>query len=307
MQIIQLTQNQVALVDDEDFEKVNFLKWCVGKRRDTFYAYKRFTKGLDKSVLVPMQNFILDLPLDRVIMVDHIDGNGLNNQKLNLRVCNNQQNNMNKGLQKNVTSGYKGVCYDKNRNKWAAYISLNGKHMYLGRFDFKEEAAYAYDQAANSLYGSFAKTNIDIMIKILCDSVILPQKVYNGDAGWDLFSTLDDFLLGPFERIKIPLGFALEIPPNWVAIIQEKSGLANKHGIITIGNVIDSNYRGEVHATLYNGSLTAVKIIKGNKIAQMIIHPCNTGIDYKVVDKLSDSQRGTGGFGSTGVKRKENA
>lgn len=93
-------------------------------------------------------------------MVDHINGNGLDNRKENLRVVTNSQNLMNRGKNKNNTSGYKGVLWDKVRNKWIALIGFNNKNIYLGRFFTKNEAAFAYNAKAEELFGEFAQINI---------------------------------------------------------------------------------------------------------------------------------------------------
>jgi dUTP pyrophosphatase len=132
----------------------------------------------------------------------------------------------------------------------------------------------------------------------------MPYKEYHGDAGWDVFNYSPDRILIPGERFKFPLGFAIEIPENWVALIQGKSGLSVNNGITTIGNVIDSTYRGQCHATLLNTGNEPVVIRRGQKIAQMLIVPCYTGKYYKIVDELSKTDRGTGGFGSTGLEAK---
>lgn len=136
-------------------------------------------------------------------------------------------------------------------------------------------------------------------VKKLYDDAKLPIKANNGDAGFDIFSRLNITLM-PQERYKFPLGFALECPDGYMVLIQSKSGLADKNGILTIGNVIDSGYRGECHAILYNSSQQPVTFIEGQKIAQMILVPCYTDKNYVIVDNLSISERESNGFGSTG-------
>jgi hypothetical protein len=95
--------------------------------------------------------------LDLSEIIDHMDGNGLNNSRSNLRAATNAQNLQNRGKQKNNTSGIKGVSWDKARSKWAAEIRSQGKRYHLGRFDTKEEAAEAYRKAAKKLHKEFAK------------------------------------------------------------------------------------------------------------------------------------------------------
>lgn len=91
--------------------------------------------------------------------VDHINGDGLDNRKSNLRICNGSQNRCNKGKPKNNTSGYKGVTWHTPNKKWVAQIAVNGKHSYIGSFKTKEEAAKAYNKKAKELHGEFARLN----------------------------------------------------------------------------------------------------------------------------------------------------
>lgn len=137
-----------------------------------------------------------------------------------------------------------------------------------------------------------------LKVKKLREDVKLPVKAREGDAGFDVFSTRE-VLIEPGEIFKFPLGFALEFDPGNVVLIQEKSGMA-VNGISTIGNVIDSGYRGECHAILLNSSKLSVWIKVGQKIAQMLLMPCYTGDKIVEVKELSETARGEGGFGSTG-------
>lgn len=92
--------------------------------------------------------------------VDHINGNRLDNQRSNLRLANHAQNNQNKGLRRDSTTGYKGVCLIKSTGLYLAYINAYGKRYYLGNFQDKESAARAYDEAAKKLHGEYAQTNL---------------------------------------------------------------------------------------------------------------------------------------------------
>lgn len=119
-----------------------------------------------------------------------------------------------------------------------------------------------------------------------------------GDAGYDVFAT-ENIILKPHERYNMPLGIALEFPGDYVCIVNQKSGLANKFGLDTIGNVIDSGYRGEIHAQIVNTSNFNVKIEAGQKIAQLLFLFWKE-LNILYVDKLGETDRGEGGFGSTG-------
>jgi hypothetical protein len=151
MREIALTQGKVALVDDEDFELVSQWKWCVLRGKYTWYAVRGCADG--KSVLLHRE--ILGLSAGMGDYVDHKDGDGLNNQRSNLRIATQSQNNANARNRLNVSSPYKGVCWDKARNVWMARIS----EIFLGRFSSEEDAARAYDEAAVERFGEYARTN----------------------------------------------------------------------------------------------------------------------------------------------------
>lgn len=114
----------------------------------------------------------------------------------------------------------------------------------------------------------------------------------------DLY-TVEPVELNPGERKSIPLGIAIEIPAGYVGLIWDKSGLSHKYGIKHFGGVIDSGYRGEIHAGVMNLSDAYFKFEKGHKIAQLLIQKVEHA-DFVSVERLSDTARGEGGFGSTG-------
>lgn len=148
MKEIKLANNRgITLVDDEDYDWLNQYKWQL---TDTGYA-----KMALKSKTKRMHRFIMKEPED--LLIDHIDGNKLNNQKSNLRVVNKSQNAMNSKNQINTASKFKGVS--KWRNKWFAKIQLNKKQYYLGIFEDEIEAAKAYNKTAKELFGEYAKLN----------------------------------------------------------------------------------------------------------------------------------------------------
>lgn len=150
---IELTQGKVALIDDEDFERVNQFKWCFNDG----YA-KRGIKKNGNVKIIRMHRFVVDAPLGTE--VDHRDGNGLNNQRANLRLCSSTENKRNRKKQlRRVTSGFKGVSWDSHKGKWNSNISIDGKNKSLGLFLKEIDAAKAYDCAAIECYGEFARTN----------------------------------------------------------------------------------------------------------------------------------------------------
>ncbi|MEI6808299.1 MAG: dUTP diphosphatase [bacterium] len=135
-------------------------------------------------------------------------------------------------------------------------------------------------------------------------SAMLPQYAHEGDAGMDVFSN-EDADIGPGEFRLIKTGIAIELPDNTEAQIRPRSGLALKHGISVLNTpgTIDAGYRGEVGVILINHGKAAFHVEKGTRIAQMVIKPV-LRVQVVEVDELSDTKRGAGGFGSTGMKGK---
>lgn len=158
---IPLTQGFVAIVDAADYEWLSQWNWAILKRGPLLYAKRNAWLGDGKRRSVQMHRLVLGLT-DPSIHIDHIDGNGLNNTRGNLRICTQQENMRNRRLNSNSTSGYKGVSWYKDRAKWHAQIVVNGKYHHLGHFITAEEAARAYDAAAIELHGEFARLNFEV-------------------------------------------------------------------------------------------------------------------------------------------------
>ena len=142
-----------VLLDDEDFALVSNYTWCVTNGRGTFYSH---TKIKDKTVY--MHRLILGLT-DPKIPCDHIDHNGLNNQRNNIRACTQSQNLCNRSPRKNGSSKYLGVCWDKEHRKWKVLIHENKRSKFIGRFNLETDAAMAYNNAAKEIHGDFANLN----------------------------------------------------------------------------------------------------------------------------------------------------
>ena len=158
MREIQLTQGYVALVDDADYEELMRYKWRAQVGTRTVYAVRRqpTVAGVRGSIVLMHRQ----IKNTREPNVDHWDGNGLNNQRLNLRPCGVSQNGGNARNSKNNTSGFKGVSVFIDR--WQSGICVKGKQIHLGHFRDKQAAARAYDTAARKYFGEFARVNFPL-------------------------------------------------------------------------------------------------------------------------------------------------
>ena len=141
-------------------------------------------------------------------------------------------------------------------------------------------------------------------IKKLNENAIVPTKGSEYAAGYDLYAVLEDekITIWPHDTVMIDTGWAMKIPKGYFGAIFARSGLASKQGLRPANcvGVIDSDYRGPVKVALHNDTNEHQIVRQGDRIAQLVIIPYNQ-IDFVEVDDLDETERGTGGFGSTGV------
>jgi HNH endonuclease len=151
---IELVSKEIVLVDDDFHSKANQYVWFRrGHGTRNIYACRqeKLRKGKYKPILMHREIMGID---DPAVLIDHIDGNGLNNCSSNLRLANRAENGRNRvRLDKNNKSGFRGVC--KFRGLWRAYIHVAGKSIHLGTYETKEEAAMVFDEAAKKYFGTF--------------------------------------------------------------------------------------------------------------------------------------------------------
>ena len=150
--LIPLTQDKFAIVDAEDYEWLNQHKWHVLKHGRTEYA-----GSYQDGKYIKMHRVLLSAPAG--LVVDHRDGNGLNNRKSNLRLCTHQENIYNQRPRLGAKSRFRGVCWHKRRRRYEARIQKDGKRYSLGSFADEIEAAVVYDIKAMELFGEFAYFN----------------------------------------------------------------------------------------------------------------------------------------------------
>ncbi len=146
---------------------------------------------------------------------------------------------------------------------------------------------------------------INMPTKKLADAAVIPGNAYAGDAGYDLCAT-EEVELQPFERALIPTGLAIQIPEGYAGFVLPRSGMAIKQGLSLVNapGLIDSNYRGELKAIAINlDPKNSIHVNVGDRIAQLVIMKVEN-INFQEVDELDSSERGEGGFGSSGVAQK---
>lgn len=145
-------------------------------------------------------------------------------------------------------------------------------------------------------------STLTIPLKLIDGSIEPPQAQNRGDAGYDLRSS-QDYKIEPGQRVLVSTGIALAIPQGYAGFVQPRSGLAIKNGITALNTpgLIDSGYRNEIKVILINHDPIETFVInKGDRIAQLVIQRYET-VNWQVTDDLDDSERGTDGFGSTGI------
>jgi len=163
MKEIPLSRGKVALVDDEDYEWLNQSRWRLLSHNERYssgpYALRsQYNPDTKRSTTIYMHRLILSAPSH--LQVDHINGNGLDNRRSNLRLCLSRQNQYNyRKTKRPTTSRYKGVSWNKQKRKWEAQIQVNRKHKHLGVFGNEKDAAYCYDAGALRYFGEFARLN----------------------------------------------------------------------------------------------------------------------------------------------------
>jgi hypothetical protein len=160
---LETKNGYIFQIDQEDYDKIRNYPWYGYKSTyrlkngEKKQCTKYIVAHISANERVNLHKLIMNTPVE--IRIDHKNGDGLDNRKSNLRICTQSQNQMNKLKNCNNKSGYKGVSWDKTRNKWRSFIMLAGKNKCLGRFNSPEQAALAYNRAATKHFGEFAKLN----------------------------------------------------------------------------------------------------------------------------------------------------
>ncbi len=143
---------------------------------------------------------------------------------------------------------------------------------------------------------------MELSVKILREGAVLPTRGSALSAGYDLYACLpESAVIPPHETVPVGTGLSMSLPEGWFAAIFARSGLAAKRGLRPANcvGVCDADYRGEYIVPLHNDTNEPRRVEPGERIAQMILLPCQE-LDFRVVEKLSATDRGAAGFGSTG-------
>lgn len=159
------------------------------------------------------------------------------------------------------------------------------------------EARYTPDGAEN--YTTYNYFNVPIKVQLLNEKARIPTKAHQDDAGWDLYS-IEDVEILPGERKIIKTGISLQIPNGYAGLIWPRSGLSVKNGIDVLAGVVDATYRGEVMVCLLNTGKDSISLPSNSRIAQILFQEVPRFV-LTQTSSLDDTNRGTGGFGSSGA------
>jgi hypothetical protein len=154
---IYLGEGEYTIVDPDVYYRLGHFKWFLVGNKRKMYAGRSIKTGPNETKIERLHRVIMNAGPEEII--DHRDGNSMNNRVENLRPATHSQNNCNVPKRKNTSSQYKGVYFDKRRERWMVYIKFKGEKMYVGSFVLEIEAACAYDRAAIKYHGEFARLN----------------------------------------------------------------------------------------------------------------------------------------------------
>lgn len=138
-----------------------------------------------------------------------------------------------------------------------------------------------------------------LKFKIVNPNALAPEYAHEGDSGMDVRAVAGG-MIAPMGRATVMVGIAAEIPEGYELQVRPRSGLASKAGVFAMFGTIDQGYRGEIGVTLYNFNHSAFVFHAGDRIAQLVLAPVPL-LRIQIVDEISETERGTNGFGSTGV------
>ncbi|GHH65218.1 hypothetical protein GCM10017772_03090 [Promicromonospora soli] len=176
---------------------------------------------------------------------------------------------------------------------------IPGPHAWQGTLA-APRAEVAYSSGVPTPVPSDDGSTVDVLIRLL-DDVPVPSYAHPGDAGADLVTTVD-VEIPPQGRVVVPTGVSIALPDGYAAFVHPRSGLAAKHGVTIVNapGTVDAGYRGEIKVTLLNTDTTeAVKLARGDRVAQLVIQKVERA-RFLAAETLPGSQRGDGGFGSSG-------
>lgn len=169
-----------------------------------------------------------------------------------------------------------------------------------------EDMMGIFNEEMKSLNDDFEnyKPKLYLGYKVLHPDAVIPKYNYEGDSGFDLHS-IEEITIEPFGRALIPTGLSLDIKDGYEIQVRSKSGLALKEGLFVLNSpgTVDNSYTGEIKAIIFNTNQQPYTIKKGMKVAQAVLSPVVNGgwVDLEEVKEITDKERGSNGFGSTGI------
>lgn len=184
MKLIPITKGLFVQVDDADFEWLSQWKWQASSGKTNIYAQRGICGENGKPKTITMHRLILGLT-DKNVWCDHKDGDGLNNQRENLRQCTRSENNRNHRSRSGLSSRFTGVYFNLKSRKWRANIGFLGGQKYLGSFESEDCAAAAYNFAAKNIFGEFARLNDvkPMFLEVNIEKIILRSSNTSGFRG----------------------------------------------------------------------------------------------------------------------------
>jgi len=161
---IYLSEDAWTILDWQDYYRFGRFKWEINGNDNKFYAVRNIMAGSSRTTTVRLHRLIMDCP--KGLVVDHINGDSLDNRRANLRLATQAQNLYNRKKKKNTSSQFIGVSFNKSHRYWGSQIKVNGKALWLGSFDNEIAAAKAHDEAAIKYHGEFARLNFPEVVHV---------------------------------------------------------------------------------------------------------------------------------------------